>query len=146
MLTESARVIAIEADGVRVETVRQSACSSCRSQAGCGQKLLAELGQGQRFEISVSNPRQLIIQPGDTVELGVEEVSFLQASFMVYLLPIVGLVLLALLADSLGAAEPLVIIAALVGLGLGFVAVRWWGGRDPQQCRYQPQIVSLKNY
>lgn len=143
MLTESAQVVAVEADSVLVETVRQSACSSCRSQAGCGQKLLAEVGQGQSFEIQVSNPLQLVVQVGDTVELGVEEASFLQASFMVYLLPLVGLVLSALLADGFGAAEPVVIILALSGLGLGFVGVRWWGRRDRQQCRYQPQILRL---
>ena len=144
MLTESARVVAVDADGIRVETVRQSACSSCRSQAGCGQKLLAEIGQGQTFEINVSNPLQLIIEPGDTVEVGVEEASFLQASFMVYLFPLLGLVLLALLADVLGAAEPVVVLAAILGLGFGFVVVRWWGRGDRQQCRYQPQVLRLE--
>ena len=39
--------------------------------------------------------------------------------------------------------EPLVILSALSGLGLGFVVVRWWGRRDRQACRYQPQILRL---
>jgi sigma-E factor negative regulatory protein RseC len=143
MLTENARVVAIDTEGVRVETLRQSACSSCRSQAGCGQKLLAEAGQGQPFEILAGNPLKLVVRVGDAVELGLEEASFLQASLMVYLLPLLGLVLSALIVDSLGAAEPLVIAAAVLGLCLGFFAVRWWGARDRQQCRYQPQILRL---
>jgi sigma-E factor negative regulatory protein RseC len=144
MLTEQAQVIAVEKDGVRVETVRNSACSGCRSKSGCGQKLLAELGQGQRFQIVSSNPFQLSLQPGDTVELGVDEGSFLQASAMMYLLPLMGLIMGAGLADIGGAPEYKVILAGLLGLLLGFVVVRWWSRKDRQRCRYQPQILRLK--
>ncbi len=145
MLTELASVLGVDANGVRVETVRQSACSSCRSKAGCGQKLLAELGQGQRFEVVASNPLQLMLQPGDSVELGIEEASFLRASLMVYLLPLFALILAAIVADQLGVAESMVVASAGLGLLSGFALVRWWGARDRQRCRYQPQILGLKN-
>ncbi|MEH6469818.1 MAG: SoxR reducing system RseC family protein [Halopseudomonas sp.] len=145
MLTEQGQVIAIEPDGVRVETVRQSGCSSCRSKSVCGQKLLAEIGQGQRFQVLSSNPQQLILQPGDVVELGVEEASFLQASLMVYLMPLLGLVLASMVADALGAVESMVVACGVLGLLLGFAGVRWWSRRDRQSCRFQPQILGLKN-
>lgn len=144
MLTEQAQVVALEPEGVRVETIRRSACSSCRSQSGCGQKLLAEIGQGQRFQIVSGNPHQLLLQPGDIVELGVDESSFLQASVMIYLLPLLGLILSSAMADAAGAVESMVVLAGLSGLMLGFVIVRWWSRRDRQQCRYQPQILRLK--
>lgn len=145
MLTEQAQVVAVEAEGVRVETVRRSACSSCQSKSVCGQKLLAEIGQGQRFEIVSSNPQGLALQPGDVVELGVEEASFLQASMMIYLLPLLGLILLSAVATSAGAAELVVVLAGMLGLLLGFVVVRGWSRRGRQQCRYQPQILRLKD-
>lgn len=142
MLTENGRVIDVGSDGVRIETVRQNACSGCRSQTGCGQKMLAEIGQGQRFEIKAANPLRLILQSGDKVELGIEEASFLQASIMVYLLPLLGLIVAAVLADTLGATEPLVISAGVFGLLLVFWLVRWRTAQD-QQCRYQPQILRV---
>lgn len=143
MLTEQAQVIALESEGVRVETVRRSACSSCRSQSGCGQKLLAEIGQGQRFQVVSGNPLQLLLQPGDIVELGVDENSFLQASAMIYLLPLLGLILSSAMADAAGMIESLVIVAGLLGLLLGFLVVRGWSRRGRQHCRYQPQILRV---
>ena len=142
MLTESGRVVDVGPSGVWVETIRQSACSGCRSQSGCGQKLLAEVGQGQRFEIKAANPLRLVLQPGDKVELGIEEASFLQASVMVYLLPLLGLIVAAVLADTLGATEPLVISAGVSGLLLVFWVVRWRTARA-QQCRFLPQILKV---
>ncbi len=145
MLTEQAQVVSVAAEGVRVETVRRSACSSCQSKSTCGQKLLAEIGQGQRFEIVSANPQGLVLQPGDIVELGVEEASFLQASMMIYMLPLFGLIVLSAVATAAGAAELIVILAGLSGLLLGFVVVRGWSRRGQQQCRYQPQILRLKD-
>lgn len=146
MLTEQAQVVALETEGVRVETVRHSTCSSCQSKSGCGQKLLAEIGQGKRFEIVSDNPHQLLLRPGDIVELGVDESSFLQASAMIYLLPLLGLILSAAIADAAGGVESVVVVAGLLGLMLGFVVVRWWSRRGRQQCRYRPQILRLKSY
>ncbi len=144
MLTEQGRVIAVEADGVRVETVRLSTCSSCQAKSGCGQKLLAEMGQGQRFQVVSANPYQLHLQPGDMVELGMEEASFLQASAMMYLLPLFGLILGAALAEMAGVVESIVVLAGLLGLLSGFAVVRWWSRRDRQSSRYRSQIVGLK--
>ncbi|MFT6915084.1 MAG: sigma-E factor negative regulatory protein RseC [Motiliproteus sp.] len=144
MLTEQAQVIALESGGVRVETIRSSGCSSCHSRSGCGQKLLAEIGQGQRFQILSGNPLQLLLAPGDIVELGVDEGSFLQASAMIYLLPLLGLILGSAMADALGMAEAIVVLVGMLGLLLGFVVVRCWSGKDRQQQRYQPQILRLK--
>ena len=142
MLTEQAQVVAIEGDRVRVATARQSACDSCRSQAGCGQKLLAGIGRGQRFEIVVENPQRLILQPGDQVELGIEEASFLQASVMVYLVPLLMMVMVAFAAEFVAVPEIGVIGLAVVGLAAGFVVVKRWSGSRAGQCRYQPRILT----
>ncbi|RDE22695.1 hypothetical protein DV711_08945 [Motiliproteus coralliicola] len=141
MLTEQAEVVEVTDEGVRVETVRRSACDSCRSQSGCGQKLLAELGQAQRFQILVANPKQFTLKPGDRIELGIEESSFLQASLITYLLPLFGLVLFALLGQGMGLAEPLQIAMGFAGLLIGFIGVRYWDRGERQGCQLQPKIV-----
>tara|TARA_R110002095_G_scaffold215868_1_gene211269 strand:- start:2200 stop:2637 length:438 start_codon:yes stop_codon:yes gene_type:complete len=145
MLTEQAQVVAVEAEGVRVETVRRSGCAGCQSKSVCGQRLLAEIGQGQRFQIVSSNPQHIALKPGDIVELGVQEAPFLQASAMIYLFPLVGLILAAVVAEMAAFAESGVVVSGLLGLFLGFGGVWSWSRSSNKQCRYQPQIVRLKS-
>ncbi|WP_210396704.1 SoxR reducing system RseC family protein [Motiliproteus sediminis] len=141
MLEESAQVIEAADGGVWVETVRQSACSSCSARKGCGQKLLSDIGQGARFRVLARNPRQLVLSPGDPVVLGLAESSLLTASALVYLLPLVTMAVAAVVAQWSGAAEGLVALAGMVGLGLGLLGVRHWGPGRSQDCRYQPEVL-----
>ena len=48
MLTETGRVVAVDADGVWVETIRQSTCGSCAAQKGCGHGLMNRISDGHR--------------------------------------------------------------------------------------------------
>ena len=40
MLTETGRVVAVDDDGLWVETVRRSTCNACGVRQGCGHGLL----------------------------------------------------------------------------------------------------------
>ena len=42
MIKETGKVVAVEAGGVWVETIQQSACNTCAAEKGCGQRLLAK--------------------------------------------------------------------------------------------------------
>jgi sigma-E factor negative regulatory protein RseC len=141
MLVESARVVALEGAQVRVETVRHNACSSCRSRSGCGQRLLAEIGQGKSLQLLVSNPEQLSLQPGDQVELGIEEARFLAASFTVYLLPLLLLIVAAGWVSLAGGSEFQVIAAAVSGLVAGFGWLAYKSRHVKHQCHYRPRII-----
>ena len=44
MIEEQARVVALEAGAVWVETRRQSTCGGCSANAGCGQGLMDKIG------------------------------------------------------------------------------------------------------
>lgn len=141
MLIESARVVALEGAQVRVQTVRQSACSSCHSRNSCGQRALAEIGQGKSFELLVSNPEQLPLKPGDQVELGIEEERFLTASLLVYLLPVALLFLAAGLVSLSGGSELQVIAAAVLGLMVAFCWLGYRSRHGRNQCHYRPRII-----
>ena len=141
MLEERAQVVEPSGGEVLVETIRQSACTACSASKGCGQKLLGDIGRGARFRVVARNPRGLILQQGDSVVLGLEESSFLSASLMVYLLPLLTMMLLALLADGGGLAEPLVVLAGALGLAGGLWGARRWGARSTTGCRYQPEVL-----
>jgi len=51
MLTETARVVALDSDAVWVETLRQTSCGSCAARSGCGHGMLntARAGASRGF-------------------------------------------------------------------------------------------------
>lgn len=142
MIEETGEVLAVQSDGVLVQTVRQSACSSCTAAKGCGQKLLASVGQGQRFEVLAENPMKLSVEVGDQVVLGLAETALLKASMLAYLLPLLLLAIFASLAEWLAAPEWVVVIAAIGGLAAGLFAMKWRVS-GPACEEYQPQILRL---
>lgn len=141
MIEENGRVVRVGANSVWVETIKQSACSSCSAQKGCGQSLLAKIGDGKRMEIQVDNPHQLEVVEDDQVTLGVGERSFLTASFLVYLLPLIVMFVVAVSAQSFGFTEPMVILSSLFGLAGGFLLTRFMSGRISRNCSYRPVLL-----
>ena len=53
MLTEVGRVIAVERDGLWVETIRSSTCGSCGARKACGHGLANQMRDGERGLVRV---------------------------------------------------------------------------------------------
>ncbi|MCW8885381.1 MAG: SoxR reducing system RseC family protein [Motiliproteus sp.] len=141
MIEESGRVISIDSDGVLVETIRQSACGSCSAAKGCGQKMLASVGQGQRFEVLAENPRNLILHTGDQVMLGLQEQAFLKASAFAYLLPLLTMIAAALMAEVFVTSDIWVAFAGFSGLAGGLLILRWRFKLGRDHCQFSPEIL-----
>ncbi|WP_315982680.1 SoxR reducing system RseC family protein [Aliamphritea spongicola] len=109
----------------------------------CGQSVLAKVGDGRKLQISVDNPDRLPVKPDDQVVLGVEESTFLSASLLIYLLPLVAMFVLAVFAQMAAYSEPVVILSALAGLLVGFLAVRLISRRFGRNCRFQPVLLRV---
>ncbi len=141
MIEERGRVLSIEPGAVWVETIRQSACNSCQARAGCGQSLLQRLGGSRRqgFIRALSTSACTV---GDEVVIGIPETAVLRGSMLVYLLPLLGLFLFALLTQAVGLGEPAVIVAGFAGMGVGFVMVRWRAARLGTDPAFVPQVIS----
>ncbi|MEH6627323.1 MAG: SoxR reducing system RseC family protein [Motiliproteus sp.] len=141
MIEESGRVVEITSKGILVETVRQSACGGCSAAKGCGQKVIASIGQGQRFEVLADNPQQLILHAGDGVVLGLDEGVFLKASSLAYLLPLIFMIVAALIADLLKVSDLMVAVAGFGGLASGLAALRWGVQAGSDHCQFHPEIL-----
>lgn len=125
MLHETGKVIAVDADGVWVETLNQSACQQCRARHGCGQKLLA--GAGAEFTcIKAMLPPEAGRMPavGDQVTIGIEEVALVRGALLSYGLPLLAMLVSVALAAQLEFGEPGLIVAAVLGLVAGGLGVR----------------------
>lgn len=140
MIEEQGRVVAVESGAVWVETLRKSTCSSCSANAGCGQGLLDRLGMGGRRGY-VRALSDLPLRVGDGVVIGVREDLLVRGSLLVYLVPLLGLLVAAGLAESLALGEPLVILCAFVGLALAGLGVRWRSARTADDPGLQPVVL-----
>ncbi len=143
MLEESGRVVDIDADGVWVETIKMSACASCSARSGCGQSLLASVGQGKRSVICVDNPSNLAVSADDQVVIGIGEGAFMRISVLLYLIPLLTLFIAAVIAKLSGFAEPVVIGSGITGLIIGLGVVRYTSRTMMKSCKYHPVLLKV---
>ncbi|MBU2884692.1 SoxR reducing system RseC family protein [Gilvimarinus agarilyticus] len=142
MLIESGKVVAVETDGLWVETISRSTCGSCAAQKGCGQSLLARFaGHTTYLWVSLGGRDSTDYDVGDEIELGVPEAVVANGSMLVYLLPLISMLGFTLGAHQLGWGEGLTTLAGLAGLLGGGALVRWRAHVTRHDSRLQPVLV-----
>ncbi len=145
MIEETGQIVSCEGDYAWIETERASACSSCSANKGCGTGALSKIYANRFSRVKALN--QLNAAPGETVVLGLQEEALIRGSLAVYGLPLLGLFLMAMLADVLAntmafeQADGLIAIFGITGLLLGFYLVRLFSRRISHDERYQPVIL-----
>ncbi|MBQ0763380.1 SoxR reducing system RseC family protein [Marinobacter psychrophilus] len=143
MITESGRVVAVSGNTVWVQTIRQSACQSCSARSGCGQRVLAAASGGRANQVQVLNTLHAGV--GDDVTLGIAEQALLQASLLVYALPLLLMVAASIAANQLvPGSDGVAILAAGLGLGAGFFVARRWQRHMPGD--YQPHLMKVNKH
>lgn len=119
MIEQRGRVIAATDQEIWVDGMPESACGSCSLKAGCGQRLLS----GRTRRVRVRN--ELGAQVDDEVVIGIPKDILVKASILLYLIPMLVMLLMAVLTHRfLSAQDGWVLVAAAAGLGLG-LAVAW---------------------
>lgn len=152
MLYETGQVVAVETDGLWVETLKQSACAKCSAKAGCGQKLLASIHpkhdmtfiKASFFDGSEVKSWKV----GDQAVLGIEEHALVRAALIAYLLPL-GLMLVGagilphLLPQAFGFGEDgAAMLGAAAGLMIGAFAVRFHSRSASGRNYYQAKVIA----
>jgi sigma-E factor negative regulatory protein RseC len=141
MIEERAVVAEVGPGYVWLDIQRQSACGACHASAGCGTAALAKVWSGRSTRVRAMS--ELPLQAGDVVIVGLADGVLLRGALLAYLLPLVLLLAGALLGESAfaGAGEEPVILLGVLGLGLGFLAVRTLSRRLRHDPRYQPVVL-----
>lgn len=125
MIEERAIVTRVEDGQVYVQALNMGNCKRCAEGRGCGGGLLGRLGRHRRHTIPVTT-RVDELRSGDPVVVGIGGEALLQASVLVYLMPLVGMIGLGAVASvGLGAGDLLVAAFAVAGLAGGLLFVRW---------------------
>ena len=147
MLTETGRVVAVDEDGLWVETIRQSTCGSCMAQKGCGHGLLNRIADGRRNYVRVLGPAPAIAAcaVNDRVRISIPDHVVLRGSLVVYVLPLLAMLSLAAAASFLWPTSQDLAAAggAVTGLLLGFGLVRWHAWRHRDDCKLQPTLLEV---
>jgi positive regulator of sigma E activity len=127
----------------RVQDVRQGrawlacetaagACAACAGGRGCALRWLGRAGGGTTLEVPERGLDGRHLAPGDGVVLEVSDGELLRSAALAYLPPLAGLLggpLAAMLLDL--RSEPVAVLAAALGLALGWGASRSWLRRSP---------------
>ncbi len=146
MMFETGRVVAVETDGVWVETIRKTTCGSCAAQKGCGHGMMNRISEGRRSLVRALPGR---IQPeqctvDDEVRISIPEEVILRGSVVVYILPIVSMLGGAALGAWLAGGGDLGGgLGAVAGFAAGFGLVRWHAMTHRDDSSMQPVLEEV---
>jgi sigma-E factor negative regulatory protein RseC len=135
-----ARVVAATGGQIWLEPEQTSSCGGCVSAAACGGKGLGTLAnrlEARRFVLA--DP--IGLREGDRVIVAFAGDSLIRAASVTYAIPLVASLGLAAAAQALAGQDGPTLLAAVVGLALGFGLMRLAAARMESQGRLAPRIV-----
>lgn len=141
MATEEGIVIKVESRTAWVTTTKTSACEACAAKSSC-----TVLGGGKEMEVEAIN--DVGAQVGQKVVLYFQTSPLLKATFLLYVLPILFLLLGAFIGDQ---AAPYFSIdpstcSAIVGLiffGISIKFVKSKGNKLAKKDAYRPKVIRI---
>ncbi len=144
MIEEQAQVVDISGDQLILQAQTKSSCGSCAAKKGCGTSVLSKV-VGRKFtRFQAENSVEAKV--GDTVIVGISEQALLRGSLMMYIIPIMGMLIFALVSDHmldlLAKNRDLLIAASgIAGLASGSLLSRWYFQRRGNVHRFRPVVL-----
>ena len=125
MILETGRVVAVEPQGLWVETIQRSACGSCQAQKGCGHTALAKLGASAScLWVLLDGRDSNQYRVGREVKIGVPEDLIVKGAMFVYMVPLITMMTATFIAHCNLLTDGLTAFCALLGLLAGAAIVR----------------------
>lgn len=142
MIEQTGTVLSRSQDIIHVRVEAAAGCARCESGQGCGQGLIGQLAGRPAYSIAVEVPASESVAVGSRVVLGMNPASLLGASFLVYLVPILLMVVLAAVVGSVQpGSELLSIVAGIGGLAGGLLVVRRLLRNDRVRRAFEPRFL-----
>lgn len=149
LIEERAHVLRVEQGTAWLRCESQAGCQRCAEGRGCGGGVFARLLRRRLEEMPVEN--SIGVSAGDAVLVGLEPAAVQNAAFMMYGLPLAGLLLGAVLGSAVGPAvgpttgsagqDAIAILAGAIGFAIGFAVARWSSKRLSRDARYRPVLL-----
>jgi len=142
MIIEQARVSRVEGERVWVECTTRTACEHCQAAKNCGTSAISKALPKRTQQLMVQS--SLEVEPGQVVEIGIPEDSLVRSALVVYLWPLLGMVVGAMLGQQLWPSVELAVIGCSVAGGvLGALLAKRWSARQVQGRALQPQVLRV---
>jgi len=126
----------------KVRVQRQSACDSCQLKSGCGQSTMTKLSAKQCIDLEVRNTLGAGVD--DRVLIAIPEEGLINASLIVYFLPLVLMVSFSIVTKIFISRQDLIIaLCGLVGLFLGFLVARRYGKVHATDPKFLPEMKRI---
>jgi len=132
-----------------VQADRAKACGSCSSETNCSSRTLTEFFGKNRLKIRALNPIEAKV--GDTVVVGLDETRIVSGAFWVYMGPLIGFFVFALLGYFVGnwifpkLSEGLTAVLGAGGILLGFFIARTKAETPDLDSNYEIEILRLSD-
>ncbi|KZZ48437.1 hypothetical protein A3758_01660 [Oleiphilus sp. HI0118] len=141
MAIERALVLEVHGDQALIQTQRRSACQSCQLENSCGQGLVSKMSTERSMELWLDN--RLGAQAGQTVTISIPDEGLLQASVLMFVIPLLLMVVVSAFAMQLVGGDLASIVGGVVGLLFGFVIARKKSASMHSDVRFKPIIESI---
>jgi sigma-E factor negative regulatory protein RseC len=144
MIIEAATVIRVADDSVWVSCDNQAGCQRCAEGRGCGGGVFSRLLGDRLREVRVDRYGHRL-RAGDHVQIGIAEVDLLKASLMMYLVPLLTMLIMAVIVTRVtpaGWQELGGVLGALAGLFAGLALARRFG-QQQGTAGFGPRVIAL---
>ena len=136
MIEEYAVVIDCKPEFAELEIERRVACGICGQKRGCGNATWGKLLGHKTHTFQAQN--SIGAKVGDSVVVGIDEHVALKSVFFLYVIPLLSLIVFSVLAEVLFHNQLYVVLAAILGLVVGFV---WVKSSLVSEGKYQAKIL-----
>ena len=122
MIIGVVHVVEIKGTSAWVESETKSACGGCAMAKGCGTKVISGYFGKKFVPLKLLNDFDGIV--GDRIEVGIYNSTILKASALLYLLPLLGMIVGAIMGTSMNEGDFFSIILSIIGLISGFALTK----------------------
>lgn len=141
MIKEWATVVTWQQGVAQLRREQRAGCGSCHARQTCSTRILNKMAPETQHHLEVASPLPLV--PGQRVEVGITEGSLLRSVFLVYMLPLLGLIGgAAILQGTLGT-DPAAACGGVAGGVAGFLCARYLARHTHETRDNQPVILQV---
>lgn len=134
-LIEEGVVIEVFDGKAKIRAIRGTSCGGCASRAMC------KPSEGTNVVIEAKN--SLGAHVGARVEVAIQPKTFLKASFIVYIVPLISFVIGGSVGKSIGGTDAWAALSGIAAMLLCYVGIWAYNKWALKEGKYQPEIVAV---
>lgn len=150
MIEQTVKIVAIDGKEVWVESLSQTGCARCDAGQGCGGGVFSKLFGQKQYRMKIFNSLDADLE--QNVVIGIPDRAVTMGSFLVYLMPILGLIVGGLLGRYLDVeifkgeyGELLTLIFAMTGAFIFILLAHFKIKSGSFHQQYTPRMLRLES-